>query len=230
MSVHCGSTTITPSRLIRFHESYDRRRYAVLFYVLLVTLLLLPIAAATGMPTVLVKALVLACLMAAVTPNAEGGKRLILFAAVVLLIAARAASELGYLPLNPGLVLMIVGLAGLAAAAWTFRFAIAARKVTSETIYAALSTYLLAGIFFGQVYRSINTLVAGSVVGPTPLSDEAAVYYSFVTVATLGYGDFVPRTDLARGVATFEVIGGQLFLAVLVARLIGAFGVQRRSP
>jgi hypothetical protein len=38
-----------------------------------------------------------------------------------------------------------------------------------------------------------------------------SLYYSFVTFATLGYGDFLPRTDIARGVAMFEVIGGQLF-------------------
>jgi hypothetical protein len=60
--------------------------------------------------------------------------------------------------------------------------------------------------------------------GPDPITELSRVYYSFVTLATLGYGDFLPRTDIARGVATFEVIGGQLFLAVMVARLIGAFG------
>ena len=64
----------------------------------------------------------------------------------------------------------------------------------------------------------------GSLVGPDPVTEARRVYYSFVTLATLGYGDYLPRTDIARGVATFEVIGGQLFLAVMVARLIGAFG------
>ena len=58
---------------------------------------------------------------------------------------------------------------------------------------------------------------------PFSLSEITTVYYSFVTLATLGYGDYLPRTDLTRGLATFEVIGGQLFLAVLVARLIGSF-------
>src|SRR4029453_5872531 len=57
-----------------------------------------------------------------------------------------------------------------------------------------------------------------------------AVYYSFVTLATLGYGDYLPRTDLARGLAQFEVIGGQLFLAVMVARLIGLFAPSKGWP
>jgi hypothetical protein len=59
------------------------------------------------------------------------------------------------------------------------------------------------------------------------VTESTSVYYSFVTLATLGYGDYLPRTDIARGVATFEVIAGQLFLAVLVARLIGAFSKGR---
>jgi voltage-gated potassium channel Kch len=51
----------------------------------------------------------------------------------------------------------------------------------------------------------------------------SAMYFSFVTLATLGYGDIVPHTDLARGVAMVEGIGGQLFLAVLVARLVSLY-------
>ena len=102
------------------------------------------------------------------------------------------------------------------------------RTVNSETIYAALSTYLLAGIFFGILYSAIEFTWPGSFTGPDPLTDDNAIYYSFVTLATLGYGDFLPTSPLARGVATFEVIAGQLYLAVMVARLIGAFGMSRK--
>jgi hypothetical protein len=52
----------------------------------------------------------------------------------------------------------------------------------------------------------------------------SAFYFSFVTLATLGYGDIVPRTDVARGLAIVEGVGGQLFLAVLVARLVSLYG------
>jgi hypothetical protein len=213
-----------PVRETRLWQAYDCRRYATLFYALLLTLILLPAVTTIGLPAILIKFLVLACLLAAVMPNARGRAGWVLVVATIFLMLARAASEDGLLPLNPGLVLVFVGVVGLAAAAATFRFAVASRGVNSETIYAALSTYLLAGIFFGQIYSSLNDIHAESVVGPDPLSDTSAIYYSFVTLATLGYGDFLPRTDVARGVATFEVIGGQLFLAVLVARLIGAFG------
>ena len=52
----------------------------------------------------------------------------------------------------------------------------------------------------------------------------SAIYFSFVTLATLGYGDIVPRTDVARGLAIVEGVGGQLFLAVMVARLVSLYG------
>jgi Ion channel len=210
-------------RIALVGSAYQHYRYTTLFYVLLLTLLLLPLAATIGLPAILVKILVLACLFAAVMPNARGRNRLLLFIGVVLLLAAEGATDFRYLPLNPALVSILVGFAGLAAAAATLKFALRGEMVGRETLYAALSTYLIVGIFFGQIYRSINALYPGSLTGPGPLTDQAAVYYSFVTLATLGYGDFLPKSDLARGVAVFEVIGGQLFLAVLVARLIGAF-------
>ena len=209
----------------RFWQAYDRRRYAILFYALLLTLLVMPILAALGLPAIMIKALVAICLVAAVMPNSKKQTRLIFLAAIAILIVVGEASEAGYVPVRPQLILALVGATGLAAAAGTFRFAVTGRSVTAESLYAALSTYLLAGLFFGQIYWSIETIHRGSVVGPDPTSQFRTIYYSFITLATLGYGDYVPRTDVARGVATFEVIGGQLFLAVLVARLIGAFGV-----
>jgi voltage-gated potassium channel len=54
-------------------------------------------------------------------------------------------------------------------------------------------------------------------------SQASAIYFSFVTLATLGYGDIAPRTDVAPGIAIVEGVGGQLFLAVLVARLVGFY-------
>jgi hypothetical protein len=50
-----------------------------------------------------------------------------------------------------------------------------------------------------------------------------AIYYSFVTLATLGYGDIVPRSEVARGLTIMEAVAGQLYLAVLVARLVSLY-------
>ncbi|MCL6730022.1 potassium channel family protein [Sphingomonas hankyongi] len=222
--------THTNRRMIRdtrFWRAYDTSRYTVLFYALLLTLLVMPAASTIGLPVFLIKFLLGLCLFAAVMPNATKATRHALFIGVALLVAARFAADYGYLPVNSGVLLVLVGLTGLAAAGATLRFVVSSRAVDRETLYAALSTYLLAGIFFGQIYWSLEGFWPGSLVGPDPTTETTAVYYSFVTLATLGYGDFLPRTDIARGVATFEVIGGQLYLAVMVARLIGLFVPQK---
>ena len=101
------------------------------------------------------------------------------------------------------------GLTGLLAAGATLRFVVQSPTVDSETVHAALSTYLLAGLFFGVVYSSIEFMWPGSFSGPDSFTEDTAVYFSFVTLASLGYGDFLPRTELARGVAVFEVIGNE---------------------
>jgi hypothetical protein len=217
-----------PIRETRFWPTYNASRYAILFYALLLTLLVMPAAATIGLPQVMLKLLLAASLFAAIMPNATPHSRYLLFAAVLALAGARIASDYAYLPVDSGLVLALGGIIGLLAAAGTLRFTVRSSSVNGEIIYAALSTYLLAGLFFGQIYWAIENFRPGSLTGPDPLTELTATYYSFVTLATLGYGDFLPRTDIARGVATFEVIGGQLFLAVMVARLIGAF--ERKGP
>jgi Ion channel len=54
-------------------------------------------------------------------------------------------------------------------------------------------------------------------------SQTSATYFSFVTLATLGHGDIEPRADVARGLAIVEGVGGKLFLALLVARLVSFY-------
>ena len=212
-----------------FWQAYARHRYAILFYILLFMLVALPIADTLGLPPIALKLLVAGCLLAAVMPNATRGSRYTFLAAILLLIAVRFITERDDVPVDFGPVLALYGLTGLLATAGTLRFVIRSPIVDSETVCAALSTYLLAGVFFGVIYTAIEYMQPGSFSGPDEFTQASAVYYSFVTLATLGYGDFLPRSELARGVATFEVIGGQLYLAVMVARLIGAFGPAKHG-
>ena len=207
-----------------FWQHYARRRYAMLFYSLLFMLVALPVFDAIGLPEIIIKVLVAASLLLAVLPNATRRSRYIVIAAVLLLIGLRFISERDDVPIDFGPVLALYGFTGLLAAAGALRFAIRAPVVDSETVHAALSTYLLAGIFFGIIYLAIEYMQPGSFSGPDAFTGASSIYYSFVTLGTLGYGDFLPKSELARGIATFEVIGGQLYLAVMVARLIGAFG------
>ena len=224
-----GSAELNGASIRRtgFWQSYGRRRYAILFSALLFMLVAEPISALFHMPQILIKLLFAICLLLAVLPNATKRTRIFFIAAILLLIVLRLVSERDDVPIDFGPVLALYGLTGLIAAAGALRFAVTSPRVDGETIYAALSTYLLAGLCFGVLYSAIEFSWPGSFTGPDEFTASSATYYSFVTLATLGYGDILPRSELARGVATFEVIGGQLYLAVMVARLIGAFETNK---
>jgi len=217
-------------RPIRDHliwKAYERRRYGVLFYSLLLMLVLTPIAAALGLPQNMIRLLCGFALVAAVMPNETGRNRYLLLAVIVIIVIVRFASERDDVPISPGSMLGLYGAIGLLAAAAALKTVITSRRVSAEVVYAALSTYLLAGIFFGQLHLAVETYWPGSYGGPSPFTEVSSLYFSFVTLATLGYGDFLPKSDLARGLTVFEVIGGQLYLGVMVARLIGLFPTAR---
>jgi voltage-gated potassium channel Kch len=97
-----------------------------------------------------------------------------------------------------------------------------------EPLYAGLSAYLLAGIFFGVFYWVLEYTWPGSLAIPgegvqSHVSLPVAIYYSFVTLTTLGYGDVVPRSEVMRGLAILEAVAGQLYLAVMIARLVSLY-------
>jgi hypothetical protein len=125
---------------------------------------------------------------------------------------------------------------GLLAAANALRSALRATAIGSEHIYAALSAYLLAGVSLGILYWALEQAWPGSLnYGGSVVknfTEADGIYFSFVTLATLGYGDFVPKTEVARGLTVLEAVTGQLYLAVMVARLVSLYvsGPAARTP
>jgi Ion channel len=119
-------------------------------------------------------------------------------------------------------------LASLLATAATARHALRAGAVDAEHIFAALDAYLLAGLIFAVCYWLLDQTWPASfrAASASDLDMARAIYFSFVTIATLGYGDVVPASDSARGLAILEAVGGQMYLAVLVARLVSLYSKQ----
>ena len=111
------------------------------------------------------------------------------------------------------------------------RHALRGGRVDSERIFAALDAYLLAAFVFGVVYWVLDREVPGS-FGPEPLgalTPRRAVYLSFVVISTLGFGDIVPVSGAAQGLVTVEAVGGQMYLAVLVARLVSLYSADEHA-
>ena len=210
-------------------RAYLRRRYAFLFYTLLFTMVAAPGFAALKIAGGLIELLLAVNLLAAVMPVKAGKGRRVLLIMMSLVWLARAATAWLDLPALSAMTLAIWPVIGLFAAARALRFAMGAISVDAEHLYAALSAYLLAGIFFGLFYWVLEQLMPGTFAATGEFSRMSAFYFSFVTLATVGYGDIVPRTDVARGLAIVEGVGGQLFLAVMVARLVSLYGRGDRS-
>jgi len=108
--------------------------------------------------------------------------------------------------------------------------AIFGKRVSGDAIFGAVCGYLLLGIIWSLLYSAAETASPGSFRLPATRGSDAVAarpnrgtlgYYSFVTLATVGYGDVTPITPLARTLAWMEAIAGQFYLAVLVAGLVG---------
>lgn len=103
--------------------------------------------------------------------------------------------------------------------------------VTAEKISAAICVYLLIGLIWAYLFSLVHALQPGSFQIENP-DFSHFVYYSFITLSTLGYGDITPLTPQAQSLAYVEAIAGQIYLTVLVARLVGlhiAHGQLNRS-
>jgi hypothetical protein len=204
-------------------NSYLRRRYTILFYTLLVTLVSAPILSALKFTGTLLEMLLAASLLVAIMPVTSIRSRPYLLVAMIIVWLGRPVTVWLKHSFLSEMTLGIWTLVGLLAAAAALRFAMAASNVDSEHLYAALSAYLLAGIYFGVFYWVLEQVSPGAFTTNGNFSQTSAIYFSFVTLATLGYGDIAPHGDIARGIAIVEGVGGQLFLAVLVARLVSLY-------
>ena len=105
-----------------------------------------------------------------------------------------------------------------------------AKRVDRNIIYGSMCIYLLLGLQGAFIYTLLELLSPGSFIeealsGVHDLS--TFVYFSFVTLSTLGYGDIVPATRGAQALASMEALIGQFYLTVLVARLVGIHISQR---
>jgi hypothetical protein len=100
--------------------------------------------------------------------------------------------------------------------------------VDAERICAALAAYLLAGIAFGVVYWLMERTLPGSFPSAAnqTFTPARAIYFSLVTQATIGFGDIVPLSEESQGIVVAQGIGGQMYLAVLVARLVSLYSVE----
>jgi voltage-gated potassium channel Kch len=103
-------------------------------------------------------------------------------------------------------------------------------KIDVRRVQGAVIVYLLSGLIFCLIYHIIFKLspVKSFSVVPGSLRKEF-LYFSFVTLTTVGYGDIVPLTPISRSMANLEALIGQLYPAILIARLVSMEISEKRS-
>jgi hypothetical protein len=120
----------------------------------------------------------------------------------------------------------------LLTAVMVVRRILAKPTVTMQSIYGALSAYLIVGLMFAACYAAIQQLDGTDFfANRQPVNAQTLQYFSFTTLTTLGYGDFTAAGSGGRSIAVLEALTGQIFMATLVARLVSAYrGPDRPLP
>jgi Ion channel len=112
-----------------------------------------------------------------------------------------------------------------------FAYLTKARKITNSHLYTAVSIYLLLGFLWFGIYSAIDNLYPGSIQhNDSTFTDRSSelLYFSLVTLSTIGYGDVVPASGEVRMLAALEGMTGVLYVAITVAILVSSYRSHER--
>jgi hypothetical protein len=109
-----------------------------------------------------------------------------------------------------------------------FSYLRSSRIVTQAHLYTAVNVYLLLGLLWATLYLALDAFDPGSIqVGSHPAERETnLLYFSLVTLSTIGYGDIVPLSGESRILAALEGVTGVLYIAITVALLVSRFRIE----
>jgi hypothetical protein len=111
-------------------------------------------------------------------------------------------------------------------------FILHAPRVSSEVLSAGVSTYFLLGLLWSFAYRIVAEIdphafaVTFNAIPSEPLVGFKAIYFSLITLSTVGYGDIVPVSNIARMLSAMEAMIGTLYITVFIARLVALYTSQ----
>jgi hypothetical protein len=212
----------------------SRQRYGMLLLALGVTFFFEGVAkpgdAQRAIATILVGAALMLALYAA-----EISTRLLRLAAALVLaivagvliasLAGKGTAVTGIAAIASALLIAVAPVAVVTGVIHNLR---ATGAVTVTTVAGVLCLYLLLGLFFSFAYIAIENLGGAPFFASGDRATSArAVYFSFVTMTTVGYGDFAARSNLGHTTAVTEALLGQIYLVTVVATIIGRL-VPRR--
>ncbi len=114
-------------------------------------------------------------------------------------------------------------------------FVLRAKQVDADVLCAGISVYLILGLLWGLAYTGVAQVIPDAFAyntsrgTPTSMSGFTAIYFSFMTLMTVGYGDITPTADVARMLAMVEAMTGTLFVVVMIARLVSLYSASGQT-
>ncbi len=222
------------------HKQLTRHKFAFLLAALVFLLVVAPLVEGTPAGGWLFTAGITAVFVTGVLANRDRPWifRTALVVAVFAIPISWTALFAKSSPLDLSQYLIVIVFCGMTAA----MILIAVMRhymATSQAVVGAICVYLLIGLTWAMIYSAIEYAEdqpfdfpaqrRKAVQGVEHTSFSQLTYFSFVTMSTLGYGDITPRTALAETACWMQSIVGQLYIAILIARLISAMPVPRRD-
>src|SRR6478672_5481830 len=199
-------------------------RYGLLLLVLIGTYLFSAFSGAHLTTEIQIGLFALVLLLAMRSSPLPGRWPLVIIALTVTGSAAALAAALTGTPAGEGAAELWKALILLLTTVVVVRRVLAKPTVTIQSIYGALSAYLIIGLMFAACYAAIQRLDTQDFFASNePANTQTLQYFSFTTLTTLGYGDFTAARSGGRSLAVMEALTGQVFLATLVARLVSAY-------
>jgi hypothetical protein len=102
------------------------------------------------------------------------------------------------------------------------------REVTIEAVFGVLCLYLLLGMLFAFLYAFIGAVDGGSFfAGHQAVTTAHTLYFSFITITTVGYGDFTAASNLGHTLSSAEALVGQIYLVTIVSLIVSNLGLRR---
>lgn len=149
--------------------------------------------------------------------------RAALVSAVVGVVVSAVVVAIGEIRLATALTSAATVLLVCATIAATVHTIVRGRRVDAEAVAGALATYLLLALLFSSVHQMVAAVAGGPYLSGVDDVDDASafLYFSVVTLTTVGFGDIVPASDAARAVVVAEALTGQLYLVSVVAAVVG---------
>jgi voltage-gated potassium channel Kch len=216
----------TRNRWREFEESADAYRAVTL---LLVLLIVVPIVTQPAWELTAVVTAILAGAAATLALAASDAHRWATRTSILAWAAAVVGTALPWVSDRfVALAMTILGLLMIAAPVVIIRRIGGHSKVTATTMWGAVSAYLSVGIAFSFIYAAIASVDAAAFTPSLGQGLGDANYFSFVTMTTLGYGDIAPASDPSRGLVVLETVVGQIFLVIVVARVVSLLGTDRK--